>query len=222
MIKIIRGNIFTTDCQSIVNTVNCVGVMGAGIAYEFRLRYPEMYEKYQELCKNNMLDIGKLWIYKKNENKWIINFPTKYHWKYPSKIEYLEKGLKKFVSTYEDKGIVSVAFPILGATNGGIPQEKSIQIMEKYLSNINILVEIYFYDKNAKDDLYNKFQEFFSMMNDSEISKESHIRIDIVRKIRMSLSHNDINSTSGLLNVKGIGEKTLERLFHFMQSRIKL
>ncbi len=75
-IKIINGNIFTSKCQTIVNTVNCVGVMGAGMALECRLRYPEMHEKYILLCKDKLIDIGLLWIYKSPE-KWILNFPTK-------------------------------------------------------------------------------------------------------------------------------------------------
>lgn len=74
--KIITGNIFTTNCQTIVNTINCVGVMGAGIALECRLRYPDMHEKYIKLCMDNHIDIGLLWIYKSSD-KWVLNFPTK-------------------------------------------------------------------------------------------------------------------------------------------------
>ncbi len=91
-IKIISGNIFTSQCQVIVNTVNCVGVMGAGIALECRLRYPEMYDKYIQYCLESKINIGNLWIYK-TESRWILNFPTKKHWKNPSKIEYLHAGL---------------------------------------------------------------------------------------------------------------------------------
>ena len=80
--------------QTIVNTINCVGVMGKGIALVFKLRYPEMFDKYQELCKSKMIGIGKLWLYKTSESpQWVLNFPTKFHWKYPSKMEYIEKGL---------------------------------------------------------------------------------------------------------------------------------
>ena len=89
------GNIFTTKCQTIVNTVNCVGVMGAGIAFEFKLREETMFKKYKQLCDAKQLNIGTLWIYKSDNNN-ILNFPTKYDWKLPSKQEYLEKGLQKF------------------------------------------------------------------------------------------------------------------------------
>ena len=70
------GNIFTTQCQTIVNTINCVGVMGAGIAYEFRLRDPEMFERYKELCQNKTIDIGKLWIYNVNDEDIVFNKNT--------------------------------------------------------------------------------------------------------------------------------------------------
>ena len=73
-IKEIEGNIWNTKCQVIVNTVNCEGIMGAAMALEARLRYPEMYKKYKEICQNKQLDIGKLWIYKSTEhNHWIMN-----------------------------------------------------------------------------------------------------------------------------------------------------
>jgi O-acetyl-ADP-ribose deacetylase (regulator of RNase III) len=136
-VKVITGNIFTTKAQTIVNTVNCVGVMGAGIALECRLRFPEMYEKYVTLCDQGQLKIGLLWLYKGDE-RWVLNFPTKKHWKYPSKKEYLEKGLEKFLSTYEQKGISSIAFPLLGASQGGIDGEESLAIMLSYLEQATI------------------------------------------------------------------------------------
>ena len=139
MIEFKSGNIFTTECQTIVNTVNCVGVMGAGIAYEFRLRFPEMFSKYKSFCDEGKLKIGSLWMYKLPNDEVasyrnILNFPTKKHWKFPSKEEYLEKGLQKFVSSYNEKDIRSVAFPLLGASHGGLSEETSIAIMKRYLS----------------------------------------------------------------------------------------
>ena len=81
MIEIRKGNIFTTECQTIVNTINCVGIMGAGIAYEFRLRHKDMFEKYQDFCNKSLINIGKLWIYKVNDKDIrydnILNFPIK-------------------------------------------------------------------------------------------------------------------------------------------------
>lgn len=124
MIKEISGNIFDSKREVIVNAVNCVGVMGAGIALEYRLRYPDMFSKYQIFCEDGLLDIGKIWIYGNGEPQRILNFPTKKHWKFPSKEEYLRKGLEKFVETYKEKKVQSIAFPLLGADKGGLGKEK--------------------------------------------------------------------------------------------------
>ena len=132
MIKTYKGNLFSSSCQTIVNTVNCVGIMGAGIALEYRLRYPKMYKKYVEYCKTGLIKIGSLWLYKHSDEKWVLNFPTKTHWKYPSKTEYLLMGLDKFIDSYEQKGITSVAFPILGSEKGGLPKPYKL---DEYLNS---------------------------------------------------------------------------------------
>ena len=217
------GNIFTTKAQTIVNTVNCVGVMGAGIAYEFRLREPEMFEKYKGLCSMNQIDIGKLWIcetkHKEHANfQKILNFPTKDNWKYPSKEEYLHLGLEKFVASYKEKNITSVAFPLLGADRGGLDKNRSISIMKQHLSKCDIEVEIWHFDPMAKDDLYEDFKAMFQAIDDKTIKNESKIRIDIVKKIRVALERDDINSISGLLRVRGVADKSLEKLFTYIRN----
>lgn len=217
-IKIITGNIFTSNCQTIVNTVNCVGIMGAGIALECRLRYPEMYKQYTQLCDQREIDIGKLWIYKSTD-RWILNFPTKKHWKYPTKEQYLHEGLQKFISTYELKKIHSIAFPLLGAQNGGIESSRSLQIMESYLSKCNIPVEIYLYDKNAYDDVYEKFKSYFLASSNDELKQATNISINIINLIKQSLNDQNIHQLNQLASVKGIGDKTLEKCFSFMLSQ---
>lgn len=223
MIEIKKGNIFTTSCHTIVNTINCVGVMGAGIAYEFRLRFPDMFDKYKLLCTNKQLDVGMLWIYrlKKEDNEqyeYVLNFPTKIDWKNPSKLEYLEKGLDKFVKTYKEKGILSIAFPILGADKGGISKERSLAIMTQYLEKVDIPVEIWHFDPSAKDDLYENFKDKFLNLSDTAIKERTQLRLDLVRKIKMALSQGNINSMSGLLAVKGIGDVSLEKSFRFIKN----
>jgi O-acetyl-ADP-ribose deacetylase (regulator of RNase III) len=211
-VKIISGNIFTSDCQTIVNTINCVGVMGAGIALECRLRYPDMYEKYIKLCESKQMDIGLLWIYKSND-KWILNFPTKKDWKYPSKKEYLHAGLKKFVTTYEERGIKSVAFPLLGSDRGGIPKEESQNIMISYLDKLQIDVEIYHYDRTAKDDLYDKTKEWL-MSTDTDVISKS---IKSSKKVIDAMQNPKIVQLNQLLDFEGIGIKTLESVFNFVR-----
>ena len=150
MLMYVQQDIFKSPAQVIVNTVNTVGVMGKGIAKRYKEVYPDMYKQYQKFCEQHLLDIGKLWIYK-SDTKWILNFPTKKHWRQPSKIEYVEQGLKKFVETYEEKGITSVSFPQLGCGNGGLNWEKEVRpLMEKYLKDLPIDVFVHIYsDKTA-------------------------------------------------------------------------
>lgn len=217
--NIIKGNIFTSNCQTIVNTVNCVGAMGAGIALEYRLRYPDMYDKYTKLCDENRINIGMLWIYK-SPDRWILNFPTKRHWKYPSKLTYLDAGLKKFVATYKDKGIQSIAFPLLGADKGGIPQEDSLEIMKSYLDGLDIHVEIYKYAPEAEDDLYEKIKKCLLSQDVGYISKSTGLRKDYVVKLLNAMQSDDIHQLNQLGKVQGIGIKTLEKVFRFARSSI--
>lgn len=224
MIEVKKGNIFTTECQTIVNTINCVGVMGAGIAYEYKLRYPQMFNKYKKYCSNGSISIGKLWIYnlEKSDNSGnyskILNFPTKDHWKYPTKREYLEKGLEKFLDTYSEKNIKSIAFPLLGADKGGLDENTSIKIMKDYLSKCEIPVEIWRFDSKAKDDLYDKFKTEFIKNSDSVLMEKSGLRIDAINKIKNALVREDINSLSGLQRVRGIGKVSIEKSFQLLQN----
>jgi O-acetyl-ADP-ribose deacetylase (regulator of RNase III) len=211
-IQIIKGNIFTSNCQTLVNTVNCVGVMGAGIALECRLRYPQMHKKYIELCDASKIDIGLLWIYK-SPNRWILNFPTKKHWKYPSKKEYLHAGLEKLIFTYKERGINSIAFPLLGADKGGISQEDSLDIMVSYLEKIPINIEIYKYDPKAKDDLYSTTKNLILAQSVEKISELTGLRKDFVVKVTEAMKSPDIVQVNQLSQIKGIGIKTLEKIF---------
>ena len=223
MIKIKKGNIFTTQCKTIVNTINCVGVMGAGIAYEYRLRYPKMFTKYKKYCSDGAITIGKLWIYDlevedvNTPYKKILNFPTKNHWKYPTKNEYLEKGLQKFLDTYIDKSIESIAFPLLGADKGGLDEKISFEIMESYLSKCQIPVEIWYFDSKAKDDLYDRCKTEFMEKSNSTLISQSGLRADTISKIRNALLREDVNSLSGLQRIGGIGEKSMEKVFELLK-----
>jgi len=211
--KIIKGNIFTANTQTIVNTINCVGFMGAGIALEFKLRYPDMYNKYKKLCKNNQIEIGKLWIYK-TQNRWILNFPTKKHYKFPSKEEYLHKGLEKFINTYKQKNIKSIAFPLLGADKGGLGKEKSLKIMQQYLTNLDdIEIFIYEYDPKSYDELFEKFKNYMLNQEITNIQNELNLPQKQVKQIIKILQENEISQIIQLLKFKNIGEKTVAKIF---------
>lgn len=163
MIRYYDGTVFNAPTQAIVNTVNTTGAMGAGIALEFALRYPEMYHDYIAKCKVGSIQTGKV-DYFFDKEIIIVNFPTKQFFKYPSKIEWIEQGLKDFVSTYKEMGITSVAFPKLGCSNGKLNWNSVKPLMEKYLSSIE--AEVFICLDNLKEaegkekemiDLFNKY-----------------------------------------------------------------
>lgn len=142
MIKYIEGDIFDSPAQVIVNTVNTVGVMGKGLALSFKQRYPEMFAAYRTACEKHQLTIGKLMLWHAPDH-WLLLFPTKENWRHPSRIEYIEKGLNKFVNTYAERNINSIAFPRLGCGNGELNWTDVKPLMEKYLALLPIDIYIY-------------------------------------------------------------------------------
>lgn len=134
-IEITSKNIFDSDKDMIVCPVNCLGVMGKGLALQFKKAFPDMFEHYRQICKQDLLAIGKLLIWRgKGVNKDVLCFPTKHYWWRPSKMEYIEQGLEKFANTYKRKNIQSIAFPLLGAGCGQLDNEEVLNIMKKWLS----------------------------------------------------------------------------------------
>ena len=181
MVKIERGKtIFDSTAQTLVNTINCVGVMGKGLALEFKNRYPAMFDKYKSFCDKGVFKPGVLWIYKAEDGKWVLNFPTKVDWKNPSELEYIEEGLKKFVEIWKDKGIVSVAFPLLGCKNGGLNADVVIPLMEKYLNMCDGL-DVTIYDDREPEVVApstDKTAEFFGDEKPKEVVAESTPLVD--------------------------------------------
>jgi hypothetical protein len=191
--------------------------MGKGIAFVHRLRYPKMYEEYKEHCKQKLIRIGSLWLYTKQSNApWILSFPTKFHWKYPSKIEWIEQGLQKFVESYGKKGITSIAFPLLGTHNGGLDTERVRKLMDEYLSKCAIDIEVYDYDPNAKDDLFASFKQKWLSLDEKQIKAKTGIQPQYAGKISELIQTGEINSMVSLANYQGIGEKTLEKAFSYV------
>lgn len=147
MILYICGNIFDSPAQTIVNPVNTVGVMGKGLALDFKNRYPKMFEQYTRACKSGFRP-GQL-IVTKEDDHWVMCFPTKRDWRNKSSIDYIKAGLKAFCDGYEKQGITSVAFPKLGCGAGGLTWNVVEPIMDQYLRDLPIPVYIYI-DKELK------------------------------------------------------------------------
>ncbi len=151
MIQYRTGNILDSNAEALVNTVNTVGVMGKGIALQFRKAYPNNYKIYKKSCGNNELEIGKLLVTKDSNissgEKIIINFPTKKHWRSPSEYLYIEQGLDSLIQIIKEYNISSIAIPPLGSGNGGLDWRKVKTLIEQKLSEVNIT--IYLYEPNS-------------------------------------------------------------------------
>ena len=120
MISIVKTDIFSSFCDSIVNPINCVGIMGAGLAFEFKKRFPSMYINYARACRNKEIEVGKIWVYSLPDNRHIFNFPTKNSWKESSRLEYITKGLYDLKEKYFQYELNSISLPALGCGLGGL------------------------------------------------------------------------------------------------------
>ena len=142
MLTYIYTSLFDSPAQTLVNTVNTVGVMGKGIARTFRDRYPVMFAEYRQLCERGDLAVGNLHLWK-GDDRWVLNFPTKTTWRLPSKLEYVEKGLETFVQNYEKMGVVSASFPPLGCGNGNLDWVDVKPIIEDYLGKVSVPIYVH-------------------------------------------------------------------------------
>ena len=138
-----QGDILESHSQTIINTVNCVGIMGKGIALCFKQRYPEMFNDYKRRCERREVKLGEPYLYKVNAYRWILNFPTKWHWRNPSRLSDIETGLRFLSERAHGWGIQSLAIPPLGCGNGGLNWNEVLPLIKNHLTPLGIPVEIY-------------------------------------------------------------------------------
>ena len=146
MIEYKNGDILREDVEAIVNTVNCVGIMGRGLALQFKNKFPQNFKEYQLACKNKEVQLGKMFVHQTGQlinPKYIINFPTKGHWKQNSKIEDISNGLDDLITIIEKYSIKSIAIPPLGSGLGGLDWKMVKKLIEKKLKNINCTVILF-------------------------------------------------------------------------------
>jgi O-acetyl-ADP-ribose deacetylase (regulator of RNase III) len=135
MISFVDGNLFDYKFDIIVNTVNCYGIMGKGIALEFKKRYPKMFREYRKVCLRKELCPGDIWIWKHND-EWIINFATKDHWRNPSKYSYIEHGLNELSAYLHKNPNKTIGIPPLGCGNGGLDWNRVKYTIIEKLKNV--------------------------------------------------------------------------------------
>jgi O-acetyl-ADP-ribose deacetylase (regulator of RNase III) len=146
MIEYKNGDILREDVEAIVNTVNCVGIMGRGLALQFKNKFPQNFKEYQLACTNKEVQLGKMFVHQTGQlinPKYIINFPTKGHWKQNSKIEDISNGLDDLTTIIEKYSIKSIAIPPLGSGLGGLDWKMVKKLIEEKLKNINCTVILF-------------------------------------------------------------------------------
>lgn len=145
MLKYVSGDIFESNAEAIINTVNCQGTMGKGIALQFKKRYPKNFEQYYNDCKEGVVKVGNLTWYKE-QDKLVINFPTKDKWRAASKIEYINDGLDALTVLIESSHIKSIAMPPLGCGNGGLEWKEVKALIDSKLSSVSKKIDVYIYE----------------------------------------------------------------------------
>jgi O-acetyl-ADP-ribose deacetylase (regulator of RNase III) len=148
-ITVENENLFNSPAEALVNPVNCVGVMGAGLALQFRINYPENYGFYRRECELSNLLPGHCLLFKE-KGKWIINFPTKNDWREASKSEYIYFGCKDLENLLVYHDIKSVAIPALGCGLGKLNWKNVKETIETALKNVSEFVDIYLYPPKGK------------------------------------------------------------------------
>lgn len=158
VLKFKNGDMFSEPVEALVNTVNCVGVMGKGVALEFKKRWPANFKAYKQICDARKLSPGHLHIFDTNElfhatgPKYLVNFPTKDHWRSKSKISYVEDGLDALANAIRERGIRSIAIPPLGCGNGGLDWADVRPLIESKLAGLDDVEILVFSPKEAMDD----------------------------------------------------------------------
>jgi O-acetyl-ADP-ribose deacetylase (regulator of RNase III) len=133
------GNLLDADVEGLVNTVNTVGVMGKGLALQFKRRFPSNFEVYAEACKRGEVQVGRMLVMETAQvmgPRFIINFPTKKHWQDPSRLEYVRAGLVALVSEVRTRGIRSIAVPPLGCGNGGLAWSEVRPLIDRAVTQL--------------------------------------------------------------------------------------
>ena len=146
MIRFETGNLLAARVEAMVNTVNTVGVMGKGIALQFKMNFPDNFRAYVAACERGEVEIGKMFVTKTNRMdglQYIINFPTKKHWKQPSKLEYIQAGLIDLKRILLENNIGSIALPPLGCGNGGLDWAVVKPLIQDALGNLPVSVIVF-------------------------------------------------------------------------------
>jgi len=209
----LTGNIFSSSANAIVITVNCEGVMGAGIALDAKNRWPEIYDLYSKRCELNGFHVGEI-MWADSVSKKVALFPSKKLWRAPSKLSYISDGLDTLRIDIDQMSITSIALPHLGCSNGGLTWSEVKPLIVEKLSRIDgLLVELWKFEQNFVDEDFQKFREVFLSLNPKDASSWISFSKNTEKFIRQVLIESELTNFVQLAEVKGVGKKTLEKIY---------
>lgn len=142
-IKFVHGNMFNILADVRINTVNCVGAMGKGVALAFKRKYPQLYRDYHEECLKGNMVVGNMYVWVSPHGERVINFPTKADWRNPSEYKYIEDGLIDLRKHLSSMGTVRVAIPPLGCGNGGLDWDRVKPMIEEHLNGLDAVIYVF-------------------------------------------------------------------------------
>lgn len=202
MVKVIIDDLFASDAQTLVNTVNCVGVMGKGVALEFKKRFPKMFEDYVARCARHEVRLGRPYLFRHLPPPWVLNFPTKGHWRSVTKLDDIAEGLRYLIDHYEEWGITSLAVPPLGCGNGQLEWRIVGPTLYRHLSEIKVPVELYAPYGTPHEELHPAFLDgapdatVAAMMPEPRwIPAEWVVLAEIVKRIQDDPYHRPVGRT---------------------------
>lgn len=204
MVTVLIGDLFKSKAQTLVNTVNCVGIMGKGLALQFKQRFPEMFEDYARRCQNHQVKLGKPYLYRRLIEPWILNFPTKDHWRSVARLSDIIQGLKYLQKHCREWGITSMAVPPLGCGEGQLEWRVVGPTLYRCLSTLDVAVELYAPFGTPHEELKPAFLEGQS---DAPVDKNipaPPVRIDagwvalvdVLRRLESERFHRPLGRTS--------------------------
>ena len=189
MFKALIGDLFKSEAQTWVNTVNCVGIMGKGVAQEFKNRFLAMFADYVSRCKRKLVRLGQPYPYCDKSGRIIINFPTKDHWRSPSRLADIERGLDYLKAHYQEWGVISIACPPLGCGNGGLLWSEVGPLMYRKLHDLQMHVEVYAPYGTPKHQLTEEFlarpaQLEFTAHRHEKLNPEWILLLEVLRDLQ--------------------------------------
>jgi len=201
--KILIGDILQSKAQTLINTVNCIGVMGKGIALEFKKRFPAMFADYAAKCEHGEVSPGVPYIFRTLFPPQIINFPTKDHWRSVSKVSDIERGLKSLLDNYKTWKVTSLAIPPLGCGNGQLEWKVIGPLIYRYVKRMDIPVEMYAPYGTPPSQLTKGFleqpvqTEFLQTgrVNDSRLNPAWLALVEILRRVEVEPYHWPVGRT---------------------------